>query len=83
MDFVNGCFEFGLSFFLWMNVKKAHKDKMVRGIYWPMVGFTTTWGYWNLIYYPNLEQWWSFAGGIFVVTLNTIWLIQLIMYRKN
>lgn len=83
MDFVNGMFEFGLSFFLMMNIRQAYRDKQVKGIWWPMVAFTTTWGYWNLFYYPHLDQWWSFVGGIAVVTCNTIWLIQLMYYRNN
>lgn len=83
MDIINGLFEFGLSLFLMMNIRQAQKDKQVRGIWWPMVAFTTSWGYWNLLYYPHLNQWWSLAGGISVVTCNTIWLIQLFKYRKN
>lgn len=83
MDFINGCFEFGLSLFILMNIRQAYRDKLVKGIWWPMVGFTTAWGYWNLVYYPSIEQWWSLTGGIFVVALNTVWLSQLIYYRNN
>jgi len=82
-DIINGGFEFGLSFFLLKSIQQVLKDKQVKGIWWPMVAFTTSWGYWNLYYYPNLDQWWSFAGGITVVTCNTIWLALLYKYRNN
>jgi len=45
--------------------------------------FFTSWGMWNLFYYPHLGQWYSFAGGVFIVSVNTFWLGQIIYYRRN
>ena len=51
---------------------------------WLHAGFFAAWGYWNLYYYyPSLDQWWSFWGGVGVVTMNTIWLGQLIYYSQH
>lgn len=82
-DVINGIFEFTGSIFLWLNVYRLLKDKMVRG-YSPWTTlFFSSWGYWNLFYYPHLDQWWSFTGGVSIVTANTIWLGFMFYYRKN
>jgi hypothetical protein len=33
-----------------------------------------------LYYYPHLNQWASFYGGLFMVIGNTIWILQVIWY---
>jgi len=82
-DFINGMFEFVGSIALWRNVIQLHHDKMARGVHWTATGFFMVWGYWNLFYYPHLDQWWSFTGGISIVTANTVWLIQMIYYGRG
>ena len=79
-DAINGCYElFGAPFIL-LSIIKLYKEKIVRGVSWIHVGYFTTWGFWNLYYYPHLGQWYSFAGGIAIVTFNTIWLVQMLYY---
>lgn len=80
-DMLNAIFEGGLSLFIFMSVWKLHKDKLLRGVFWPMVAFTMSWGYFNLWFYPVIDQWWSFFAGIAVVTSNTIWLSQMLYYN--
>lgn len=82
-DLVNGLFEVGGSVFLWLNCWRLWKDKMVRGYSMLTTMFFSSWGYWNLYYYPHLDQWWSFAGGVSIVTANTVWLGMMYYYRKN
>lgn len=82
-DLINGIFEIIGSIFLWLNVIKLHKDKMVRGYHWLTTAFFMSWGYWNLYYYPYLDQWFSFGGGCSIVLANTVWLVQMFYYRKN
>jgi len=41
------------------------------------------WGYWNILYYPSVGDWYSFTGGLFIVTANTVWVAMQIYYRKN
>ena len=51
---------------------------------WPIQAFFTSWGVWNLYYYPTLHQWASFVGGIFLVLGNGTWVIMAAYYeRKN
>lgn len=82
-DLLNGIFEFGLSIFLLKGVLKLRVDKEVTGFYWPTVLWTTAWGLWNLFYYPHLDQWASFWGGVFVVSANIAWLAHVGYYSSR
>ena len=79
-DAINGTFEAMGAFFILLSVRKLYRDKRVRGVSWVHAGFFATWGYWNLYYYPYLDQWLSFWGGVGIVLANSIWLGQLIYY---
>jgi uncharacterized membrane protein len=82
-DLVNGTFEFLGGFILLTNVWQIYKDKILKG-YNPLATvFFMTWGLWNLYFYPYLGQWYSFAGGVFIVAVNTFWLGQIIYYRRR
>lgn len=83
-DLINGLFEFTGAIMLSRNVVQLHRDKMVKGVHWNATAFFTSWGLWNLYYYPALDQWWSFAGGLAIVSVNAVWLAQTFYYlRKN
>lgn len=82
-DLINGTYELCGGFFLLANCFKLIKDKEVKGISIISILFFTSWGYWNLYYYPSLNQWFSFAGGILIVTANTWWVIMAIYYRRK
>src|SRR5206468_3186038 len=76
--FINGVLcEFIGSCALLKNAIQLYKDKMVRGYHWNATAFSMLWGYWNIIYYPSVGDWWSFTGGLFVVSVNTFWLGQM------
>ena len=79
-DVINALFEFVGAFILCFNVKALLRDKVVHGFNpWTTV-FFTAWGLWNCIFYPILGQWWSFVGGLAIVSVNTIWLGLLVYY---
>lgn len=80
---VNGVIEFLGANALLLNVLKLYQQKQTRGVHWAGTAFFMGWGYWNIFYYPSVGDWWSFAGGLFVVTINTFWLGQMLYYRKN
>lgn len=82
-DLINGLFEFLGSVMLWRNVRQLYLDKQVRGMHWSATAFFMSWGYWNLFYYPNLGQMWSFAGGCCIVAANTTWLAQIFYYGRG
>jgi hypothetical protein len=77
---LNGAFEFVGGLFILRSVLKLLADKRVAGIAWEMIAFFTLWGVWNLYYYPVLDQWFSFAGGVFIVLVNTIYVGLLLFY---
>ena len=82
-DAVNGCFEVLGGVFLWLNVRQILKDKKTRGVNIIPVAFFAAWGFWNLYYYPSLDQWLSFLGGLNVVVANVTWVLLMWKYRKN
>lgn len=82
-DFVNGLFEFVGGLSICMNVRQILRDRKLRGVSLYATGFFTAWGWWNCYYYPSLGQWLSFAGGLFIVSANTVWIILALRYRKS
>lgn len=82
-DLVNGLFECVGGLSLLKNVKRIRRDKQVRGTVWEITIFFTAWGYWNMFYYPNLDQWISFAGGCVICLANTVWVFYAYKYRRN
>jgi len=82
-DLVNGIYEFLGAPFILMSILKLYKDKSVKGVSWIHVAFFSSWGYWNLYYYPHLNQWCSFLGGLFLVLTNTFWLGQIVYYLNK
>lgn len=81
-DAINGCFELAGSILTWRNVAALYKSKGYAGITLPAVFFFTTWGLWNLFYYPSLHQPWSFHGGLSLCAANLVWLGLMLRYGR-
>lgn len=82
-DLINGLFEFLGSMAVGLSICKVLKDKDVAGISWWQVWFFQLWGFWNLYYYPSLDQPFSFAGGVALAAANTVYLVLLWKYRRK
>lgn len=82
-DLVNGLFEFVGSCFTWMNVRAVCRAKGYAGYYLPGMVFFTSWGVWNLYYYPSLGQWWSFLGGACITLANLLWIAVMAYYGRK
>lgn len=83
-DTVNGVYEILGGVALAWNCITTYRDKEIKGISVASMIFFTSWGYWNLYYYPHLNQWVSTVGAAILVFFNTIWVGQAIYYtRKN
>lgn len=80
-DIINAIFEFTGGIFLCLNIHRMYKDKQLKGAHWAPVCFFTGWGLWNLIFYPYLHLWWSFVGGLWLCTINCIWLGMTFYYK--
>ncbi len=72
-DQINGALEFGSALLMGLNVRRLTIDKSIAGVSLIPTLFFDTWGFWNLYYYPTLDQWWSFTGGAFLITINVTW----------
>lgn len=82
-DAINGGFELVGAVFVWANVVRLRRDRVVRGVYWPTMGFFAAWGFWNLWYYPSLDQWFSFAAGIVLVAGNAAWVVMVLWMGES
>lgn len=80
-DLINGLIELLAAGFILNHCRVLVRDQEVRGISKLSMVFFTLWGAWNMIFYPLLGQWWSFAGGIAVVAANALWLTLVMKYR--
>lgn len=80
-DIINGLFELVGAYFTWRNYFQLAKEREIKGVYWPMLAFFTVWGFWNLLYYPSLNQWFSFTAGVVLVLGNAAWVAKAVMLK--
>ena len=83
MDSINGIFGTVGCVFVMLNVLRLYRDKRVRGVSVVAVGFFTVWSFWSLLYYQSLSQWASAIGAGGVAAANTVWLVQVIYYKRR
>lgn len=81
-DLLNGLFEGFAGMFVLLNIIQLYKDKQLKGISITSIIFFTLWGFWNTIFYPMNDLFYSFIGGLFVTSLNLIWIVQILYYKK-
>lgn len=79
-DLVNGLFELVGGVFLTFNLRRLWLDKEVKGVSIPVTVFFLTWGAWNLFYYPYLDQWLSFFGGLLLELANVAWVCLAVYF---
>lgn len=81
-DIINASFELVGIIAVWLNIRAVLRDKAVKGVSVLNVLFFSLWGYWNIFYYPHLDQFWSgMAAGILAI-LNSIYFVLLMRYRN-
>lgn len=82
-DLINGSFEVLAGFMVLNHCRAVLRDKAVAGVSILSTLFFSLWGVWNLYYYPSLNQWLSFMGGIIIVFANILWVCLLIKYKGS
>lgn len=82
-DAINGCFEILGSFFILNHCRVLLKQKKVSGVSVVSTVYFSAWGFWNLYYYPSLDQWMSFTGGIAIMLSNVLWIGLMLWYRRD
>lgn len=80
-DAINAGFEFFGIWFVLHNCWTVWQDKAVAGVSVPAIVFWTTWGGWNVYYYPSLGQMFSFYCGIGVLLANLLYVSMLLYYK--
>lgn len=83
MDHFNALFELAGATFMLPSVFKAFRLRTVQGVHWLTPTFFWSWGIWNVVYYPSLDQWWSFAAGLVLVTVNCFWLYAVVAFTPK
>ena len=82
VDTINGLFEVLGGVFILNHCRVLYNDKQVTGVSIISTLFFTLWGIWNLYFYPSLDQWVSFAGGIVITVANLLWVGMMVYYSK-
>lgn len=83
-DCVNGTFEALGGLFIFNSIRVLYNDKMVKGVSVLTMAFFMSWGLWNLYYYPSLDQWMSFTGGLVICVAQLIQVAMMVYYtHKN
>lgn len=82
-DSINGAFELIAGLMIFDHCRCLYRDKSVKGVSVVSAGFFSVLGFWNLYYYPSLDQWVSFTAGLLIVTANTLWVSLMIYYGRK
>lgn len=82
-DVVTGLFNLSAGLLLFRNCRLLFKAKEVKGVSILTTAVFSVWGFWNLYYYPHLEQAISFIGCILVVIANSLWVGMAIYYTRR
>lgn len=79
-DFINAIFEFGGFVMIAGNCVRLYRDRGFAGVTIPATAFFAIWGYWNLFYYPSLDQMWSVIAAGLVALMNTLWIVLMFWF---
>ena len=82
-DLINGLFEGLGALLIWLNVKTLIQTKQLIGFRLSVVAFFAAWGYWNLFYYPSLNQPISTAFALVLALGNTFYTVLALIYRRR
>lgn len=83
-DILNGSFELFGGVFILLHCLKLIHDKKVKCVSIIAISYFAAWGFWNIYYYPFLNQWCSLIGGSGIVAMNCLYVYLLIHYTlKN
>lgn len=82
-DIINGAFELVGGLFVFNHCRVLFKDKLVAGVSKLSTAVFFSWGVWNIYYYPHLDQWASFLGGLVIVAGNCVWLAMMLYYTRR
>lgn len=83
IDVINGTFETLGCLAVGLSIRQLLRDRRVQGYHWGSLLYFTSWGYWNIYYYPALDQWVSAVGATATALANTIYLGMIIYFSRK
>lgn len=82
-DMVNACFELvGACMRTYDCLVLYRVKRFIGGSLWT-AGFFFGWGLFNTLFYPSLNQTWSFAAAIALTAVNGVWIAMALFYRTK
>ena len=82
-DMINGTLEFMGALLVAHNCWVIFQHERVQGVSVLATAFFTTWGAWNLYFYPMLHLWLSFTGGLCLALANFVWVGMAVFYSRE
>jgi hypothetical protein len=73
LDTINSLWEIVGGWLIWINVVRLWQHREVRGTSPLLNLFFFSWGVWNLLYYHQMNQPWSFLGQTLMVSGYLTW----------
>ena len=82
-DAINGLYELLGCVFIGLSVRRLWRDRSWAGLSpWTTI-FFTSWGFWNIYFYPSVGAPWSTAGAVATCAANCAYVGLLWKFRRN
>lgn len=80
-DIINASFEGLASLFILNHARVLWQTRQADGVSLLSTAFFGVWGFWNVYYYPHLEQMFSFYAGLAIMAANLFWMYSIWVIR--
>lgn len=81
-DAIHATFGVLYTLITFLNILALNRDKKVRGISIHYMGFVCLFSTWNIFYLFNLEQYVAASSAVTYLTVNLIWITQMLYYLR-
>ena len=81
-DFINALFNSVGALFIVLNARDIHLRQTVAGHTYPSTIFFTVWSIYSVIFYAQLDQFWSLLVSVIMALANVELLLLVFKYRK-
>lgn len=81
-DFINALFNSVGALFIVLNARDIHIRRTVAGHTYPSTIFFTVWSIYSVIFYAQLDQFWSFIVSVIMAMANVALLMLVFKHRR-
>lgn len=82
-DLINGTYELFGAVAILASIRAIRRTQAVAGYSAMTLLYFTSWGLWNLYYYPHLKQTMSLVGAVSTALANLVYLGHLVYYSRR